>query len=176
MQGLGDSGASSSRNRPSIHIGRRIAPCGQPENGENIAGQPTSALVGRFCSSTAAAELGAQAEKAPRNPQQHYFVDHLGLVVVVYYRVLLGIRFVALAAMLSLCLVSLAVGWLSGGPDPRTRKAVALTTSFRNAGVGMVIAPGSFAGTPVLSAVLAYTLVSAVGTVSQHFGGETVPQ
>ena len=89
----------------------------------------------------------------------------LVLVLVVYYRVLLGIRFIGFAAMLSLCLASLAVGWVSGGPDSRTRKAVPLTTSFRNAGVGMVIAAGSFAGTPVLSAVVAYTLVSAVGTV-----------
>jgi bile acid:Na+ symporter, BASS family len=88
------------------------------------------------------------------------------LVLIVYYRVLLGIRIIAFAAMMAISLASLAVGWISGGPDRDTRKAVALTTSFRNAGVGMVIAAGSFAGTPVLSAVVAYTLVSTVGTVA----------
>ena len=87
------------------------------------------------------------------------------LVLVTYYRVLLGVRLIAFAAMLVLSLASLAVGWVSGGRDSGTRKAVALTTSFRNAGVGMVIAAGSFAGTPVLSAVVAYTLVSTIGTV-----------
>jgi bile acid:Na+ symporter, BASS family len=88
------------------------------------------------------------------------------LVLALYYPVLLGIRLIAFGAMLLLCLASLAVGWMSGGPDPGTRKALALTTSFRNAGVGMVIAAGGFAGTPVLSAVVAYTVVSTVGTVA----------
>lgn len=87
------------------------------------------------------------------------------LVLATYYRVLLGIRFIAFAAMLFLSLASLAVGWISAGPDPGTRKVMALTTSFRNVGVGMVIAAGGFAGRPVLSAVVAYTLVSTLGTV-----------
>lgn len=87
------------------------------------------------------------------------------LVLAVYYRILLETRLIAFAAMLVLSLASLAVGWVSGGRDSGTRKAVALTTSFRNAGVGMVIAAGSFSGTPVLSAVVAYTLVSTIGTV-----------
>ena len=88
------------------------------------------------------------------------------LVLAKYYPVLLRIRLIAFGAMLLLCLASLAVGWISGGPDPGTRKALALTTSFRNAGVGMVIAAGGFAGTPVLSAIVAYTVVSTVGTVA----------
>jgi bile acid:Na+ symporter, BASS family len=88
------------------------------------------------------------------------------LVLVLYYPVLLGIRLIAFGAMLLLSLASLGVGWISGGRDPGTRKAMALTTSFRNAGVGMVIAAGGFAGTPVLSAIVAYTVVSTVGTVA----------
>lgn len=88
------------------------------------------------------------------------------LVLAMYYPVLLRIRLTAFGAMLLLCLASLAVGWISGGPGPGTRKALALTTSFRNASVGMVIAAGGFAGTPVLSAIVAYTVVSTVGTVA----------
>ena len=90
----------------------------------------------------------------------------LMLVLALYYPVLLRIRLIAFGAMLLLCLAGLAVGWISGGPDPGTRKALALTTSFRNAGVGMVIAAGGFAGTAVLSAIVAYTVVSTVGTVA----------
>lgn len=88
------------------------------------------------------------------------------VVLAMYYPVLLRIRLTAFGAMLLLCLASLAVGWISGGPGPGTRKALALTTSFRNASVGMVIAAGGFAGTPVLSAIVAYTVVSTVGTVA----------
>jgi len=50
-----------------------ILACGHSENGENIAGQPTSALVRRPGSSTAAAELGAQTEKAVRNSSATLF-------------------------------------------------------------------------------------------------------
>jgi bile acid:Na+ symporter, BASS family len=87
------------------------------------------------------------------------------LVLAVHYRVLLDIHLIGFAAMVGLSIASLAIGWFAGGPDIASRKATALTTSFRNAGVGMVIAASSFAGTPVLSAVVAYTLVSMVGTV-----------
>jgi BASS family bile acid:Na+ symporter len=42
---------------------------------------------------------------------------------------------------------------------------VALATSLRNVGVGLVIATGSFAGTPAVSATLAYGIVEIVGSV-----------
>ena len=44
---------------------------------------------------------------------------------------------------------------LAGGSGNDNRKTVALTTSLRNVGVGLVIVVGNFAGTPAVSAVLA---------------------
>jgi bile acid:Na+ symporter, BASS family len=63
-------------------------------------------------------------------------------------------------------IASLAFGWLAGGPDPAGRKTVALTTSLRNVGVGLVIATGSFAGTPAVSAALAYGIVEIIGSLA----------
>jgi hypothetical protein len=40
-----------------------------------------------------------------------------------------------------------------------------LTTSLRNVGLGLVIATGSFAGTPAVTAVLAYGLFEIVGSL-----------
>ena len=86
------------------------------------------------------------------------------VVVSTQYRTLLGIRSVAVLAMFALLVSCLTIGWLSGGTNAEIRKATALTTSFRNAGVGMVIASG-LNDSAVLAAVVAYTLVSTVGTM-----------
>jgi BASS family bile acid:Na+ symporter len=88
------------------------------------------------------------------------------VVLAVQYRILIEIRLIGYFAMLGLSIASLAIGWFSGGADPGIRKALGLTTAFRNAGLAMVIASGSFAGTPVLSAVVAFTIVSTLGTVA----------
>ena len=70
-----------------------------------------------------------------------------------------------LRLMLLLLLASWAAGWLLGGPEPDTRKAVTLTTSLRNVGVGLVIATGCFAGTPAVTAVLVYGLLEVLGSL-----------
>lgn len=44
------------------------------------------------------------------------------------------------------------------------RRAVALTTSIRNVGLGVVITTSAFAGTPAVTAVLAYGLVQLLGS------------
>jgi bile acid:Na+ symporter, BASS family len=61
--------------------------------------------------------------------------------------------------------VSLAAGWFLGGRGVENRKTLALTTSLRNVGVGLVIATGAFGGTPAVTAVLAYGLVGVLGSL-----------
>jgi bile acid:Na+ symporter, BASS family len=68
--------------------------------------------------------------------------------------------------MLALLVASLVIGWLVGGPDAEGRKAMALTTSLRNAAVGLVIVTGSFGGTPAVSAVLAYAIIAVFGSLA----------
>jgi BASS family bile acid:Na+ symporter len=89
----------------------------------------------------------------------------VGSILVAHFRMMMAIRPVAFAGMLALLIASLASGWFAGGPDPGGRKAVALATSLRNVGVGLVIATGSFPGTPAASAALAYGIVEIIGSL-----------
>jgi BASS family bile acid:Na+ symporter len=45
------------------------------------------------------------------------------------------------------------------------RKALTLTTSLRNVGVGLVIATGSFAGTSAVPAVVTYAVFEIAGSL-----------
>lgn len=64
---------------------------------------------------------------------------------------------------------SLAIGWLCGGPAQTTRKTLAVTTASRNAAVGLVIVANSFAGTAAATSVVAYALISILGTLGCAF-------
>jgi bile acid:Na+ symporter, BASS family len=93
----------------------------------------------------------------------------VGLILATQYPGLMEIQERGLAGMVLLLIASLAVGWLLGGPDKGDRKALALTTSLRNVGVGLVIAAGSFVGDPdrgaALTAILAYGLLEIFGSL-----------
>ena len=68
--------------------------------------------------------------------------------------------------MTLLLFASLSIWWLCGGPAPTTRRTLAVTTGVRNAAVGKVIVSANFAGTPAVTAVVAYALVSIFGTLA----------
>jgi BASS family bile acid:Na+ symporter len=67
--------------------------------------------------------------------------------------------------MSALLLATCVSGWLLGGPGSDNRKAMALTTSLRNVGVGLVIATGSFPGTAVVTTTLAYGIFEIFGSL-----------
>jgi BASS family bile acid:Na+ symporter len=87
------------------------------------------------------------------------------LILATQFRMLAEIRLTGFAGMLILLIASLLLGWLAGGPGRDDRKTMALTTSLRNVGVGLVIATGNFAGTPAVSAALAYGIVEVFGSL-----------
>jgi BASS family bile acid:Na+ symporter len=89
----------------------------------------------------------------------------IGLILVTQFDTLAAIHARGWAGMAVLFLGSLAIGWLCGAGDVATRNASALTTAARNAAVGLAIATGNFAGKPVVTAVVAYGLVSMLGTL-----------
>lgn len=92
----------------------------------------------------------------------------LGAVVLILIRefpTLALIRLRGWFGMLLLLAASLILGWLLGGPERATRKTLALTTAARNAAVALVIASNNFAGTPAMTAVVAYSLVSIFGAM-----------
>jgi BASS family bile acid:Na+ symporter len=68
--------------------------------------------------------------------------------------------------MILLLLVSLGIGWISGGSRLGSRRAMAVTTASRNAAVGLVIANRNFADTPAVVAVVAYGLFCILGTLA----------
>ena len=95
-------------------------------------------------------------------------VLNLSMVVLILFAqfpLLLEIRPRGFLGMLALLIASWAAGYLLGGPAADTRKAMTLTTSLRNVGVGLVIATGSFPGTPAVTAVLAYGILEIFGSL-----------
>jgi BASS family bile acid:Na+ symporter len=100
-------------------------------------------------------------------------------ILAVQFNELAAIRPRGVLGMLALLAGSWAAGWLLGGQGVDARKAMTLTTSLRNVGVGLVIASGAFAGTPAVTAVLAFGLFAVVGSLLLALGwarwGSVVP-
>jgi BASS family bile acid:Na+ symporter len=88
-----------------------------------------------------------------------------GLILGTQFRMLAEIPLAGFAGMLILLIASLVIGWLAGGPERDDRRTMALTTSLRNVGLGLVIVTGNFSGTPAVSAALAYGIVEVLGSL-----------
>jgi BASS family bile acid:Na+ symporter len=90
----------------------------------------------------------------------------IGLIVATQYENLAAIRLRGWMAMSLLLLTSMCIGWFCGGSETPTRKAMAVTTATRNAAVALAIVTSNFAGTPAVTAVVAYALISTVGALA----------
>lgn len=90
----------------------------------------------------------------------------VALILGTQFQMLANIRALGFVGMLTLLAATLAIGWLAGPADSRGRRAMALVTALRNVGVGLVIVTGSFAGTPAVSAALAYGIVEVLGSLA----------
>lgn len=100
----------------------------------------------------------------------------VALVLVREYESLATIRVRGWLGMFLLLAASLGIGWLCGGPGRARRKALAVTTGVRNAGVALVIVSGNFAETAAVTAVVAYALVSIFATLGCAFALAAVPE
>ena len=89
----------------------------------------------------------------------------ISIVLVVYFPLMAEIRLRGYFGMLALLVASWVAGWLLGGPGNDNRRALTLTTSLRNVGVGLVIATSNFGGTAAVTAVLAYGVFEIVGSL-----------
>jgi len=87
------------------------------------------------------------------------------LLLVAQFSTLAQIHLRGWFGMLLLLAISLAIGWVCGGPALATRKTLAVTTASRNAAVALVIVASSFAGTAAATAVIAFALLSIFGTL-----------
>jgi len=88
----------------------------------------------------------------------------VGLILITQYPLLKELQPRGFLGMLLLLAASGLTGWLLGGRNAATCRSLTVTTSLRNIAVGLVVASGSFANTPALTAVVSYGLVSLLGT------------
>jgi bile acid:Na+ symporter, BASS family len=88
-----------------------------------------------------------------------------GLVLVVNFSLLAEIRLRVYLGMVALLAASCVVGWLLGGPGSDNRKALMLTSSLRNVGVGLVIVTTGFSDTAAVTAVVVYGIVEIIGSL-----------
>ena len=89
----------------------------------------------------------------------------VGRILAARHETLAAIRPRGWKGMSLLLLASLGIGWFCGGLDAVARKAMAVTTATRNVAVGLVIVTSQFAGTPAVTAVVAYGLISTIGAL-----------
>lgn len=89
----------------------------------------------------------------------------LTVILVAQFHLLAAIRVRGYAGMGGLLAASAAAGWLLGGRSAADRTTLAITTAVRNVGVGLVIAGGSFPGTPAVTFTTAYALVQTLLTL-----------
>jgi BASS family bile acid:Na+ symporter len=89
----------------------------------------------------------------------------IALILVTQFQLFVDIKLRGWIGMIALLVASCAAGWLLGGTGADNRKAMALTTSLRNVGVGLVIATASFAGTAAVTAALAYGIFEIIGSI-----------
>jgi len=83
----------------------------------------------------------------------------LAFVTITELRSVLAIGWGPLLVMALLAEASLALGWMIGGPERAARLVVGLGTSNRNIALALLVAIQSFAGTPVVPAVVANGLL-----------------
>jgi BASS family bile acid:Na+ symporter len=87
----------------------------------------------------------------------------LGLIVYAQRDTLMEVPLRAYGGMLVLVSASVLTGWLLGGPGSGNRRAMAMATSVRNVGVGLVIATGSFAaGSKAVTATTVFALFQTI--------------
>jgi BASS family bile acid:Na+ symporter len=83
----------------------------------------------------------------------------LTFVIVVEFKTVLAIGWKPLLAMVLVCELSLIAGNAVGGLTTAARRVLALGTSNRNIALALLVAIDSFAGTPVVGAVVANGLL-----------------
>jgi BASS family bile acid:Na+ symporter len=83
----------------------------------------------------------------------------LAFVTVVEFKTILATNWKALLAMALVSELALLAGYVVGGASKESRRVVALGTSNRNIALAVLVAISSFAGTPVVGAVVANGLL-----------------
>ena len=99
-----------------------------------------------------------------------FLVAAIALVALLSRAILHGIESVygsrGMFAMLSLTLLSMAVGWLLGGPAREDRRILGIGTTLRNVGLASLIATTSLRSSEIAASVLIYLLIQFIVTTA----------
>ena len=108
----------------------------------------------------------ALAEKLARPLVIIFLASVVTLLVLLGPKIVEGVTSVygsrGIMAMLAVVVLSLATGWLLGGPGREYRRTLSIATGLRNIGLAAVVATVSFPGTQVAAAVVTYLVVQFV--------------
>lgn len=85
-----------------------------------------------------------------------------GFVLAVQFRMLSEIRLIGYIGMLALLGATVIAGLIFGGRRSDERTSMVFATSVRNVAVSLVIATGSFPGTPAIGAATAYAIFQTI--------------
>lgn len=88
----------------------------------------------------------------------------LSLIIASQLPQLLNVRLEELFGMLILLSIGLGIGWSVGGSKEQDRRAIALTTSIRNVGLGLEISTALFPNTAAVTAIVVYGLLQLLGS------------
>jgi BASS family bile acid:Na+ symporter len=91
-----------------------------------------------------------------------YTAAVISLLVIRDFPTLITIPWPSLAAMVILTIASLIVGWTFGGPNPDTRRALALGTSIEFSGGALLVINNNFPNTAAAISVVAFALIMVV--------------
>ncbi|HEY1429022.1 MAG TPA: bile acid:sodium symporter, partial [Candidatus Tumulicola sp.] len=112
------------------------------------------------------------AEKIARPLQFVFFGSAIVLLVMLFPDLARSFATVygslRIFAILIIVLLSMATGWLLGGPESQDRRVLGLGTSLRNVGLCALIATSTLRDTRVASGVLTYLVIQMI--VSTGFG------
>jgi BASS family bile acid:Na+ symporter len=120
--------------------------------------------------------LGARSQEFARRlgrPLQFiFFGSALVLIVLLFPQIVGSIGSVfgsrGMFAMLSIVLLSMATGWLLGGPATEDRRVLGIGTTLRNVGLCALIATANLPNKRIAASVLTYLLIQMI--VSTIFG------
>ena len=114
--------------------------------------------------------LAARLQKPFNQLSKALNLSVLGFILVVQFHVLTTVSIRGYAGMIALLILSLAAGWLLSESGNENRKSMALTTSVRNVSLSLVIATGSFPGSPAVTAVLVYGIFQTIASALLALG------
>ena len=90
----------------------------------------------------------------------------IAVIAILQFKVIVAIKPDEMLPMMVLIVSGILTGWVFGWPGRENRISSSIITSMRNMGLAMGIAATSFPGSPVITTILAYSVVSGISVLA----------